>query len=419
MKAAAAKKPINDQPINQGEEDNGTDENGSDGETNSTESGTSEGDGTDESDSDADNSDSEDDDTGAEQDTNPPDPSNANNGNESNNALQVGLWKSDGSEGGTVLIKAFNAVDNLVEANGLLYFTADSGAGFEVWSSDGTTGGTKKIKALYPGADGFAANNLFVVDDVLFFSADDALGPDDGENGYELWHWEGNDVGTKIFRNFFPNRVITEQIIEVEEEEDEETGITTRTETLNIILGNIEESPLYSDDFFPGNFTDAGNGNFFFTGYTVEEFKRVDAFAPELNFGGLQLWFSDGTEAQDEYESIVLNTQFMTSKTSVSPPSLIDKYVPSTGIASSFPRELQSFNNKLYLTANDGRAGFELWSVSNQGKNEKLVQDIYIKGNANPEELTVVNDSSISQPNNGKNGRGLYLLAKPMTSQND
>ncbi len=406
---------INDQPINQNEEVSDTGEGNGGTDTELNESGTDKDTDTNGNDSTTESSDSAEQGTETEQDSIDDNTSNTSDGNQINNEQPVGLWKSDGSEGGTVLVKAFSAINNLVEANGILYFTADSGEGFEVWSSDGTTGGTKKLKALYPGADGFAANNLFVIDDVLFFSADDALGPDDGENGYEIWRWEGNDVGTKIFRNLFPNRVITEQIIEVEEEEDEDTGIITRTETLNITTAEIsKESPLYSDDFFPGNFTDAGNGNFFFTGYTVEEFKRVDAFAPELNFGGLQLWFSDGTEAGTR--PIRINSTeysiYEVRDIRVSPPSLIDKYIPSTGIASSFPRELQSFNNQLYLVANDGTTGFELWSVSNQGENEKLVQDIYINGNSSPQDLTVVNDRLYFTANDGRNGRGLYFISK-------
>ena len=44
----------------------------------------------------------------------------------------IGLWKSDGSEGGTRLLSSFEGVSNLVEANGLLYFIAQTEQNFEL-----------------------------------------------------------------------------------------------------------------------------------------------------------------------------------------------------------------------------------------------------------------------------------------------
>ena len=132
----------------------------------------------------------------------------------------IGLWKSDGSEGGTRLLRSFDGVSNLVEAGGVLYFVGQTGGNYALWSSDGTSVGTKKINTFYPGANQFAPYNLFSVDDTLFFSTS---GPEGSKNGYELWRWEGNDTGTKLFKNLFPDRYITKQSIEVEV--DEETSI--------------------------------------------------------------------------------------------------------------------------------------------------------------------------------------------------
>ena len=68
----------------------------------------------------------------------------------------IGLWKSDGSEGGTSLVREFESASNLVEANGLLYFVAKTGESYEIWRSDGTTAGTQRANTLYPGTDNFA-----------------------------------------------------------------------------------------------------------------------------------------------------------------------------------------------------------------------------------------------------------------------
>ena len=96
---------------------------------------------------------------------------------------KAGLWKSDGSEGGTRLLRSFDGVSNLVEANGILYFVGQTADSYELWSSDGTSAGTKRVNALNPGANNFAAYNLFSINDSLFFSA---KGPEGSSNGYEL-----------------------------------------------------------------------------------------------------------------------------------------------------------------------------------------------------------------------------------------
>src|SRR5262249_57094631 len=70
----------------------------------------------------------------------------------------VELWKSDGTESGTALVKDISAgkyynsfPDNLTAAGGLLVFTADqrdhnSATGREVWVSDGTAAGTALVR---------------------------------------------------------------------------------------------------------------------------------------------------------------------------------------------------------------------------------------------------------------------------------
>ena len=113
------------------------------------------------------------------------------------------LWKSDGTEGGTVLVKdvqpgpgsslpGFFADDALlVDVNGTLYFAADDGVtGSELWRSDGTEAGTLRVKDVRPGADGSSPASLVDVSGTLYFAADD------GVNGGELWKSDGTEAGT-------------------------------------------------------------------------------------------------------------------------------------------------------------------------------------------------------------------------------
>ena len=52
------------------------------------------------------------------------------------------------------------AQSNLAVLNGKLYFQANDGTtGSELWASDGTAGGTTLVKDIYPGADGNKPNS--------------------------------------------------------------------------------------------------------------------------------------------------------------------------------------------------------------------------------------------------------------------
>ena len=160
--------------------------------------------------------------TSGETPTNPDTDSDINSGEETGkntaslalNQLGSGLalLKSDGTSDGTKVLKEFQSINDLVEVNGELYFIADDGTGNRLWKSDGTARGTELVKDLYPGADPNFPQDLFEIDGVLFYSAIDGTG-DDGKypyvNGYEVWRREGNEIGSRFFRNLIPDKIIT------------------------------------------------------------------------------------------------------------------------------------------------------------------------------------------------------------------
>ena len=100
-------------------------------------------------------------------------------------------WKTDGTTGGTVLVKDIvpgpqgSGPQSLTDVSGTLFFTAISGSFRQVWKSDGTAGGTLLL-------GGGLDQELAAVGPSLFFTAFD------GTSCYELWRSEdrrGNDAG--------------------------------------------------------------------------------------------------------------------------------------------------------------------------------------------------------------------------------
>jgi len=110
------------------------------------------------------------------------------------------LWVSDGTQTGTVLVKDMNPdtessyysyYGEPVVLDGQLYFLAtDDLHGVELWKSDGTEAGTVLLKDLQPGAGSGWPLGLTRVGNRLVFAAfDDA-------HGFELWGTDGTGAGT-------------------------------------------------------------------------------------------------------------------------------------------------------------------------------------------------------------------------------
>ena len=356
-----------------------------------------------------------------------PEPETPNPSPDTQSSGGVGLMRSDGSDDGTNILKLFDSVSNLVQSGNILYFIAGVNNQYQLWSSDGTSRGTKQVKDLYPNADPNFPQDLFDIDGVLFYSAIDSAG-DEGKypyvNGYEVWRREGNAVGSRFFRNLIPDKIITgNDVIEEQEKVLDEDGIPIQVPTgkdgeledqIRIIFKSSVTTTTFENDSFPQDFVGI-NGNYFFTAQS-SSFYSLETRSDQTLIGGLELWFSDGTEAGTIPININSSTYtFYEPEDGDYYPAEITSDLDfgfKSASSSSFPRELTPAQNQLYFVANDGIAGFELWSITDQGTQPSLVSDLN-PGNtsSSPEELTVVGKNLYFSADQGS-GRKLFYYNK-------
>ncbi|MBA5629667.1 T9SS type A sorting domain-containing protein [Moheibacter lacus] len=123
------------------------------------------------------------------------------------------IWKSDGTEPGTMMLKDIGGEtyadgvkpgnDFLILNNHFYFYGYTQSYGYELWKSDGTEEGTQMVKDIFPGYNSseYTYNRLYgaVGDGYIAFRA---FTPD---SGYELWRSDGTESGTFKIKEINPN----------------------------------------------------------------------------------------------------------------------------------------------------------------------------------------------------------------------
>lgn len=119
------------------------------------------------------------------------------------------LWKTDGTNAGTVMVKDINpgtgdgfSATGWIEFSGRVYFLGISPAeGGELWATDGTDAGTQMLKDIYPGSLSGHPRYFTKMGNRIYFSAKDAA------HGDELWASDGTAGGTMMVYDAVPGTV--------------------------------------------------------------------------------------------------------------------------------------------------------------------------------------------------------------------
>lgn len=129
----------------------------------------------------------------------------------------IELWRTEGTPESTVMILDLvkgpdsSSPNNLILLDsGRILFAADEGAnGMELWITDGTAAGTNLIMDILPGEEGSHPRQMTLLNGKVYFSAND------GEHGEEIWVTDGTRNGTRILKDLIPRHKFGSQPAEL------------------------------------------------------------------------------------------------------------------------------------------------------------------------------------------------------------
>lgn len=232
------------------------------------------------------------------------------------------LWKSDGTDAGTVLVKDIRPVaggfgGELTIVNDTLFFRGTDGiSGQELWKTDGTNAGTVMIKDIAVGSASSSPQRMTNVNGTLFFAANDGT---QGVNDIQLWKSDGTAAGTVLVKNTRPaqltdvNGTLFFSTGAANSANGQELWKSDGTTGGTVLVKDINDGSGSSD---PGQLTNI-NGTVYFS----------------ANDGvhGRELWKSDGTANG----TVLVKDIF-------------------AGSSSGLPLELTAIDGTLFFSAEDG-----------------------------------------------------------------
>jgi ELWxxDGT repeat protein len=297
------------------------------------------------------------------------------------NSNDYKLWKSDGTTAGTVVVKDLNSptqIGLLTSANGLLFFVAEDPInGRELWKSDGTEAGTVLVKDIYVGANSSDPAYLTVMNNVLYFRADD------GVTGGELWRSDGTAAGTYLVSDIYE-------------------GIASGSPQNLVVVGGTLYF-TYSNYLWKSDGTTVGTvafGYFYVLGNSYNTLQKIHAIY-NVN-GTLFLSTSDYNVSEPsnlmKSDGTVAGTIF-----------LKNLKIPLDQYYFGSLKNKTVFNSTFYFSADDGINGFELWKSDGTVAGTVMVKNIN-DGilDSNPVYMSVLNSNLYFFANTKTNGYELW-----------
>lgn len=220
------------------------------------------------------------------------------------------LWRSDGTQAGTYMVKDINPGeagshgDGIITANNLLYFSAETAElGQELWISDGTSAGTHLVMDIVEGSFGSYPRQFVLINGSVFFATA-------SDFNAQLWKTNGTREGTILIKDIEESG-IGYNILEL-------TGANKLAWFIAFTL-NTGYQLFRSDGTEAGTYVVKETGYFGF-GTESSAPMQLTEYNRKLYFSvddgtGRRLWSSDGTEAGTKYAAgfndVFLRTDYM------------------------------------------------------------------------------------------------------------
>ncbi|HDQ25907.1 MAG TPA: hypothetical protein ENN43_04090, partial [bacterium] len=258
------------------------------------------------------------------------------------------LWRSDGTEGGTYLLTDINPgmpgslPDYGTVAGNRLFFSANDGTnGVELWVTDGTPGNTYMVKDIDFGMNSGAPLGLAELNGNLFFTALD------GVNGREPWISDGTAGGTNIILDINPGNG---------------DSVASMAETFSYngyvwfpANNGINGIELWRTDGTAGGTQMVKDINL--SGSSSPEYFAglggIVLFAADDGLNGVELWRSDGTAGGTQMVKDI-----------------------KLGMDGSYPMRMVESGGKVFFAADNGINGYELWVTDGTEIGTYMVKDI-------------------------------------------
>lgn len=319
----------------------------------------------------------------------------------------VELWRSDGTEAGTVFLKDINAngsdssgANLFYLLNNLVLFVANDGIhGYEIWKTDGSGVGTTLLKDINPGAGTSTSYELFPgISAPIFLGFHDFNGftyfqASDGTSKGELWRTDGTNANTTLVKDIISG--VSPSFVFVI------NAVNLPGKFIFPVSNGVNRSELWESDGTPGGTvlfksfspSNAGTTPIIFvpfianvsTGVITQQLFKGNKFffAAGTATEGTELWISDGT---------LVNTSIVKDINAGEPD----------GIDGANLTYLYT-STHLYFAGNTVPGGNELWRTDGTSVGTAMVADI-ITGSGSSDPLlafSLINGKIVFEATNG------------------